>query len=154
MKLTLHKEEIAQLLDISPPFLMIDKAFDIEPGKSANSIKMLLENDWFFLSHLPKVIVMPGTLQIEAMLQTLILAIYTIDKNNKKIPYITNISTKLFSQVKPNTKLEIFANVNSIKRGIIVGSAIGKVDNKIVCKGIFNLVIPEKIITVKVSLKK
>ena len=68
--LSLTIDEIMKYLEISPPFLMIDYIKDIIPGVSAQGVKNLPEDEWFFKCHLQRELTMPGTLQIEAMLQT------------------------------------------------------------------------------------
>ena len=75
----LNHNQIEQYLEISPPFLMIDYVEEIIPGKNARAIKYLKEDDWFFKCHMQREQAMPGSLQIEAMLQTLVLTIYTMD---------------------------------------------------------------------------
>ena len=75
---SLNIDEIMEYLEITPPFLMIDYVERLIPGKSCYAIKRLNKDDWFFKCHLEREKLMPGALQIEAMLQTLVLAIYTI----------------------------------------------------------------------------
>ena len=74
---------------------MIDYAEEIVPGKSAHGVKKLTQDDWFFKCHLQRELVMPGVLQIEAMLQTLVLTIYTMEGHQGKFSYISNIKHKI-----------------------------------------------------------
>jgi 3-hydroxymyristoyl/3-hydroxydecanoyl-(acyl carrier protein) dehydratase len=140
----LTKKQIEKYLQISDPFLMIDIGRDIIPGKSANSIKYL-DNDWFFECHLKKENVMPGTLQIEAMLQTLILALYTLDIHADKLAFVTEIKTNLYSKVTKESQLCIFSELKTFNRGIAFGVAYGMCGEKIVCKGEFKLISPHLI---------
>jgi 3-hydroxyacyl-[acyl-carrier-protein] dehydratase len=146
---SLTGDEISQLLDITPPFLMIDEIKKIDPGSSAYSVKRLDEDEWFFKCHLHQELVMPGTLQIEAMLQTLVLTLYTMEGHKKKTSYITNIKTKLISKVSPGAPLCIHANLISFKRGIAKGVAVGKINDKTVCQGEFTFISPHEISTPK-----
>lgn len=141
----LNVDEIAQYLEITPPFLMIDYVDEIIPGKSARGIKNLREDDWFFKCHLQRELAMPGTLQIEAMLQTLVLTIYTMEGHKGKFSYITNIGTKLFSKVSPGNQLVLDANLLSYKRGMAKGVAEGRVDGAKVCQGEFTFISPHDI---------
>jgi 3-hydroxymyristoyl/3-hydroxydecanoyl-(acyl carrier protein) dehydratase len=91
----IHSHELPEILQITAPFIMIDYAFDVKPGESANGYKKLNNDDWFFECHLKKEQAMPGTLQIEALLQTLVLSIYTLDEYKGKLAFVINIKSKL-----------------------------------------------------------
>jgi len=140
--LSLDKGQIIDLLEITPPFLMIDHIKEIEPGKMAYGIKKLSQEEWFFQCHLKSEGTMPGVLQIEAMLQTLVLTLYTMDEHKGKLAYIQNISTKLISKVSPGSQLDIYADLLSYKRGVAKGIAVGKINEQEVCKGEFTFFSP------------
>ena len=137
-----NTEEIINYLEITPPFLMIDHVEKIVPGKSCYAIKKLKQEDWFFNCHLEKEKLMPGVLQIEAMLQTLVLAIYTMEGHKGKLSFVTDVSTKLLSKVSPDSQLDIYADLLSYKRGIAKGFVKTKVNNIKVCEGEFTLISP------------
>jgi|TARA_Y100000294_G_C8383022_1_gene267548 3-hydroxyacyl-[acyl-carrier-protein] dehydratase len=139
---SLNIDEISQCLDITHPFLMIDYVDKIIPGKSAHSIKKLTDDDWFFKSHMQRDPVMPGSLQIEAMLQTLVLTIYTMEGHEGWPCFEISINTKLLSKVSPGDLLDIHADLLSYKRGIAKGAAIGKVNDTTVCQGEFTIISP------------
>ena len=65
----------------SYPYLMIDYAEKIVPGKSAKGYKNLTANDWFFKCHFPGQPSMPGMLQVEAIVQMFALSILTLPGN-------------------------------------------------------------------------
>ena len=138
----LNFDQIIEYLDITPPFLMLDCIKQIKPGESAHGIKKLSQDEWFFQCHLKKDGAMPGVLQIEAMLQTLVLTLYTMDGHKGKLSYINNISTKLISKVSPGSQLDIYADLLSYKRGIAKGVAVGKINDKKVCQGEFTFLSP------------
>tara|TARA_B110000211_G_C14004991_1_gene520373 strand:- start:649 stop:1104 length:456 start_codon:yes stop_codon:yes gene_type:complete len=137
-----NTDEIINYLEITPPFLMIDRVEKIVPGKSCYAIKKLKQEDWFFNCHLEKEKLMPGVLQIEAMLQTLVLAIYTMEGHKGKLSFVTDVSTKLLSKVSPDSQLDIYADLLSYKRGIAKGFVKTKVNNIKVCEGEFTLISP------------
>ena len=139
---SLNIDQITKYLEITHPFLMIDYVKEIIPGKSAHGIKKLTEDDWFFKCHMQRELVMPGTLQIEAMLQTLVLTIYTMERHERNFSYISNINTKLFSKVSPGNQFVIHADLLSFKRGIAKGFAVGKINDSTVCKGEFTFISP------------
>jgi 3-hydroxyacyl-[acyl-carrier-protein] dehydratase len=143
MNYYLNREEISKYLQIDPPFLMIEEV-EIDPGKSARATKNLRSDDWFFGCHLKREMAMPGTLQIEAMLQTLVLTLYTLERHKGYLSFITDIKTKLISKVSPDCLLAIEAELSNYKRGIGKGIACGKVNNQIVCQGEFTFVSPHE----------
>ena len=140
--LRLNTDEIIEYLEITPPFLMIDSVERLIPGKSCYAIKKLKKDDWFFKCHLEREMIMPGTLQIEAMLQTLVLPIYTIKGHKGKLSYVNEINTKLISSAPPDCQLDIYADLLSYKRGIATGSVKIKEDDVNICKGKFTLISP------------
>ena len=146
---SLNIDEIIRYLEITPPFLMIDYVEKIIPGKSCYAIKKLKKDDWFFNCHLKTEQLMPGVLQIEAMLQTLVLAIYTMDGHKGKLSFVTDVSTKLISKVKPESKLDIYADLLSYRRGIAKGIVKAKVNNINVCQGEFTFISPHDMPTPK-----
>ena len=121
---------------------MIDYVEEIIPGKNARAIKYLKEDDWFFKCHMQREQAMPGSLQIEAMLQTLVLTIYTMDGHKGKFSFISNIKTKLLSKISPNNRFVINADLISYKRGIATGVSVGKIDDTKVCQGEFTFISP------------
>ena len=139
---SLNIDQITKYLEITRPFLMIDYVKEIIPGKSAQGVKILTANDWFFKCHMQRESVMPGTLQIEALLQTLVLTIYTMKGHKGKFSYISNINTKLFSKVSPGNQFVIHADLLSYKRGIATGVAVGKINDAKVCQGEFTFISP------------
>ena len=76
------------------------------------------------------------------MLQTLVLTIYTMDGHKGKLALVTDIKTKLISKVSPGSKLDIYADLISYKRGVSKGIVECKVDNSKVCQGEFTLLSP------------
>ena len=88
----LNKDQLSKLLKISDPFLMIDKLTNIVAGKTGCGIKNMHLNDWFYKCHFINEPVMPGTLQVEAMLQTIVALIYLGQKNKCSISLITKTS--------------------------------------------------------------
>jgi 3-hydroxyacyl-[acyl-carrier-protein] dehydratase len=85
------------------------------------------------------------------MLQTLILAIYTMNGHKGKLSYVSDISTKLFSKVPPNSQLNIYADLVSYKRGISKGIVRIEVEKLKVCQGEFILISPHDMPIPKVN---
>ena len=101
------------------PYLMIDVAEEIVPGKYAKGFKNLSSNDWFFKCHFPGDPNMPGMLQIESMVQMSALIILTLPNNKGKIMYISKLKKAVFKKkILIGDKFYIEADLNSYKRGV------------------------------------
>ena len=66
----LDTNEIQKILPHRPPFLLVDRIVEMEPGKRIVGIKNVTMNEPFFVGHFPNFPVMPGVLIIEALAQT------------------------------------------------------------------------------------
>ena len=124
---------------------MIDYATDVNPGISSEGYKDLID-DWFFEVHWANDPNMPGMLQIEALVQMSSLAILTLPDLKGKILYLTSADKlKFYKKVLKGKRLILNTKVLSWKRGIGRFSGNGYVDNEIVCRAEFSLVLPELI---------
>ena len=148
----LSNKEILEYQKNRFPYLMIDVAETIVPGKSSKGFKNLTANDWFFKCHFPGDPNMPGLLQIEAIVQMASLIILTLPNNKGKVMYLSKLSKSLFKKkVLIGDKLDISAELKSFKRG--VGSFYGKamVRKKKVSEADFELILPDEIEKYKLS---
>ena len=148
---SLSKTEIAARLNISYPFLLLDRVENLIPGQSAVGHRQLKADDWFFGCHLPSEQVMPGTLLTEAMLQTLVLVIYAMTGHEARSAFIVDIQTRLYEKVGPGSDLTIEAKLSSYKRGVAKGEAITWKDAKRVATGLFTFASPHDMAQPKVD---
>ena len=145
-KVTLDKKAICEYQQNRDPYLLIDHASEIIPGKCAKGYKHFKESDWFFKVHWPQDPNVPGMLQIESLVQMSALAILTLDGHKGKIMYLTSADKiKFYKKILPESKFEIHSKVLTYKRGIASFEADGFVDSKIVCKASFSLVLPDEV---------
>jgi len=152
-KITLDKKGILDYQQNRNPYLMIDEATEIIPGKSAKGFKNLKLDEWFFKVHWPNDPNMPGMLQIEALIQMCALSILSLPGNKGKVMYLISANDMRFiKKIIPNTRFDIETKVKSFKRGLAICEGIGLVKKEIVCKAKFNLILPEEI--KKYNLKK
>ena len=142
----LNKEQILEYQQNRPPYLMIDFAEEVVPGKSAKGYKDFKEDEWFFKVHWPRDPNVPGMLQIEALVQMSALSILSLPGNKGKVMYLTSANNiKFIKKIIPNKRLYIETKVKSFKRGLAVCEGFGLVEKKIVCRAEFNLILPEEI---------
>ena len=152
-KIILDKKGICEYQKNRDPYLMIDYASEIIPGKSANGYKDLKNDEWFFKVHWKNDPNMPGMLQVEALVQMAALSILTLPGNKGKVMYLTSANNlKFIKKIFPNSRLYIETVVKSYKRGIAICEGAGIVNGEMVCKADFNLILPDEIN--KYNLKK
>lgn len=120
------------------PFLLIDKAIEIIPGQYACGYKNITSNEWFFPGHFPENPIMPGMLQMEALLQMLSLTVLTMEgKEGFIVRGLSADKIKLKKQVLPGSRLNIEATLLSYKDGIATGNAEGSIDGEKTCSAEF-----------------
>ena len=152
-KIFLDKNGIEEYQQNRDPYLLIDYATEIIPGKSANGYKDLKNDEWFFKVHWPNDPNMPGMLQIESLVQMCALSILCLPGNKGKIMYLTSANNiKFIKKIVPNTRLYIETQIISYKRGVANCQGVGLVKKEIVCRANFNLILTEEI--KKYNLKK
>ena len=116
-KFSLNKKEIYEYQQNREPYLLIDFATEIVPGKSAIGYKDLNEDEWFFKVHWPKDPNMPGMLQIEALVQMCALSILVLPGNKGKVMYLTSANNLKFTKkIIPNKRLNIETKIKSFNR--------------------------------------
>ena len=142
----LDKEQILEYQQNRPPYLMIDFAEEVVPGKSAKGYKDFKEDEWFFKVHWPRDPNVPGMLQIEALVQMSALSILSLPGNKGKIMYLTSANNiKFIKKIIPNKRLYIETRVKNFKRGLAICEGLGLIEKQIACKAEFNLILPEEI---------
>ena len=142
----LSKKEILEYQQNRPPYLMIDYAEEVIPGKSAKGFKDLKDDEWFFKVHWPKDPNMPGMLQVESLVQMCALSLLTMPGNKGKLVYLISADKiKWQKKIVPNNRLIIETKVNSYNRGIAKCEGKGKINNKTACNAEFTVVLPHVI---------
>jgi 3-hydroxyacyl-[acyl-carrier-protein] dehydratase len=145
-KIILDKQGICEYQQNREPYLMIDFATEVIPGKSAKGYKDLDSSEWFFKVHWPKDPNMPGMLQIESMVQMCALSILSLPGNKGKIVYLTSANNlKFVKKITPNNRLYIETKIKSFKRGLAICEGVGFIKKDIACKAEFTLILPEEI---------
>lgn len=146
MKQILNKIKILEYQKNRDPYLMIDFADEVIPGKSSRGYKDLNINDWIFKVHWENDPNLPGMLQIESLVQMSSLAILTLPGNKGKVMYLSSSNNiKFIKKVVPNCRFHIETKINNFKRGIAECEGIGKVDSAVVCKADFTLILPDEL---------
>ena len=148
--ISLDKQGIYSYQQNREPYLMIDYATEIIPGKSSAGYKDFKSDEWFFKVHWPSDPNMPGMLQIESLVQMGSLSILTLPGLKGKILYLASANKlKFFKKIVPEDTFYLKTKILSWKRGIANFSGNGYVKNTLVCKADFTLILPEIIASYK-----
>ena len=132
----LDANQIQEIIPHRPPFLLVDKITDYEPGQWAKGIKAVTVNEPFFAGHFPQYHVMPGVLIIEALAQVGAVAILSLPENKGKLAIFGGIKNARFKrQVRPGDVLELSCELTERRGPIGHGKAVAKVDGKIAAQG-------------------
>ena len=149
----LNKNDIIEYQQNRDPYLMIDVADEIVPGKKANGYKDLNKDEWFFKVHWKNDPNMPGMLQIEALVQMASLSILTLPGNKGKIMYLVSADNLQFKKkIIPGDRLNLETVVKTYKRGIADCSGVGIVNKQRACSADFKIILPDEIM--KYNIKK
>ena len=151
-ELELNIEKIKEYQKNRNPYLFVEHANKVIPGKWANGYKFLSEKEWFFKVHWPGDPNMPGMLQIESLVQLSALALTTLPGNKGKIVYlITADKLKFIKKILPNSKFMMETNILNFKRGIANVSGKGFVNNELACSAEFKILMPDELKKYKVK---
>ena len=132
----LDADQIQEIIPHRPPFLLVDKITDYEPGQWAKGTKAVTVNEPFFAGHFPQYHVMPGVLIIEALAQVGAVAILSLPENKGKLAFFGGIKNARFKrQVRPGDVLELSCELTERRGPIGHGKAVAKVDGKIAAQG-------------------
>jgi 3-hydroxyacyl-[acyl-carrier-protein] dehydratase len=113
--------EIMQRIPHRPPFLLVDRCEDYNPGKSITGIKCVTMNEPFFVGHFPGYPVMPGVLIIEAIAQSgavLMSKTLDIDPAGKTILFMSVDGGRFRSPVRPGDELRMAVEVVKVRGDI------------------------------------
>ena len=140
----LNYNKIIEIQHNRPPYLMMDYATNVIPGKLSEGYKDLKSDEWFFKVHWKNDPNVPGMLQIESLVQMSSLAIVTLPDNRKKILYLVSANDIKFSKkITPGKTLFIETFIKSFKRGLASCEGYGYLDESLACKAKFTLLLPD-----------
>ncbi len=143
----LNIEQIQEIIPHRPPFLLIDRILELEPGKRAVGLKNVTMNEPYFVGHFPGFPVMPGVLIMEALAQVGAAAMLCLEENKGKIGMFAGVDEfRWRGQVTPGDTLTLEVEIIRLKGPVGKGQATAKVGDQVVAEGVlmFALVDPSK----------
>lgn len=134
-KRILNLDEIMRILPHRPPFLLIDRVTDYDPGEYAEAVKCVSMNEPYFTGHFPEYPVMPGVLIIEAMAQTGAVAILTMPEYKGGLVFFGGIRNARFrQQVRPGDVLTLKCGLVRRRGPVGIGRAEAFVGERLVAE--------------------
>ena len=130
--------EINRRIKQRPPFQMIERVTELEPGVSAKGIKCVSVNEPYFTGHFPESPIMPGVLLIESAAQLCSLVIApdgSAEDPNKLYVLLKVKDFKFIRPVVPGDRLEIEVKVTMSSAAAYEFSAVISVDGAVRAKG-------------------
>ena len=127
--------QIMEILPHRPPFLLVDRIVDCQPGLRAVGVKCVTMNEPFFAGHFPGHPVMPGVLILEALAQTGAVAALSLPEFKGKIAVFGGVKNCRFKrQVVPGDVLTLRCELTARRGSVGFGTAVAKVDGKVACQ--------------------
>lgn len=140
----LNIDEIQKILPHRPPFLLLDRVEELEPGKRAVGKKCVTMNEPFFQGHFPGKAVMPGVLILESLAQAGAICMLTVEGNAGKLVYFGGMDRVKFKrQVVPGDVLTLEVEITKSKGSFGVGTATAYVDGKVAVEAVLTFAIGE-----------
>ncbi len=134
-------QQIQKVLPHRPPFLLVDRITELEPGTRIVGVKCVTMNEPFFVGHFPGHPVMPGVLIMEALAQTaaiMAMAAVPEEKRKGKVIYFMAIDGARFRKpVVPGDRLELHCQMIRNKGSVMKVRGEAKVDGQVVAEGEF-----------------
>lgn len=119
-----------------PPFQMIERVLEIEPGKSATGIKNVSINEPYFMGHFPDYPIMPGVLVIESCAQLCSLVFESEGMDDSKIYVLLKVDNfKFVKPIIPGDTLNITVTLTKMMGPLAYFDAKVLVDGKVYSKG-------------------
>lgn len=130
-------EEVQKLLPIRFPFLMVDRIVEISGG-SIKALKNVTINEPFFAGHFPNEPIMPGSLILEGMAQTVGLLLSALTE--EKMGYLVGVDEARFrKKVVPGDTLIYEAHLLKRRENLFKAQVTATVDGEKVAEAILLL---------------
>lgn len=128
--------EVQKRIAQRPPFQMIDKVLEIEPGVRAVGQKNVSVNEPYFLGHFPSLPIMPGVLLIESAAQLCSLVFESDGVDDGAVNMLLKVQEfKFLKPVIPGDVLEITVTLTKAGGTLTYFDALIKSGEDVKAKG-------------------
>ena len=128
--------EVKKCLPHRYPFLLIDRVVEVDAGKRIHAYKNVTVNEPHFNGHFPHAPIMPGVLITEAVAQAAgVLGLVSTNRSSDDGYTYLLVGTdkaRFKRMVIPGDRLDLYAEIITIKRHLIKFSCEGRVDGQLV----------------------
>lgn len=140
----MDRSEIERLLPHRPPFLMVDRVEEIEPGVRAIAVKHVGGDEFWVPGHFPGDPIMPGVLIAEALAQVAALVFLSAsDDRAGRAVYLVGMDKMRFRRpVRPGDDLVLDVKVTDKRRRMWFFDAVATVGGQRVADGQFLATVP------------
>ncbi len=134
----LNINEIKKIIPHRYPFLLVDKAEILIPGKKGIGYKNVTIGEPFFKGHFPEEPIMPGVLIVEALAQVGAIVLLSEEKFQGKTPYFAGLNKVRFKRkVIPGDTLNMEVEITRLRGSIGIGQGKAFVYDELACEGEF-----------------
>jgi len=138
----LNIDDIQKIIPHRPPFLLVDRIDELDPGIYGVGKKCVTMNEPYFAGHFPGKAVMPGVIILEALAQTGAIVMLSLKENAGKIVYFGGMDkVKFRRQVVPGDILTLKVEIIKSKGNFGVGSAVAFVGDEVAAEAVLTFVI-------------
>jgi 3-hydroxyacyl-[acyl-carrier-protein] dehydratase len=135
----LNSNDIQKIIPHRYPFLLVDRIYELEPGKRAVGEKVVSANEFFFPGHFPHEHIMPGVLIIEALAQTGAITLLSMPERQGQNVYFAGIRhAKFRRKVIPGDTLRLEVEVTKMKAHFGIGKSRAYVGEELACEAEFS----------------
>ena len=116
-KITADTKGIMEIIPHRPPFLLIDRIVECEPGIMCIAEKGVTMNEPFFVGHFPGNPIMPGVLIVEAMAQAGAFSILSLEENKGRLALFGAVDKVKFRKpVTPGGMLRLEVEITKLRK--------------------------------------
>ncbi|MCP9333010.1 3-hydroxyacyl-ACP dehydratase FabZ family protein [Lentilactobacillus hilgardii] len=129
------KPEVNDVIPQRYPFQMIDRFLNVEAGKNATAVKLISINEWFFANQGTHQLAVPRPIMIEAMAQTGVAAILTLQQYHGKNVFFGGIKNAVFQDdFRPGDRLIFNVEMKKLRANIGLGHGTITRGDEVICE--------------------